>query len=203
MIVYVETNFVLELAREQEQAISAKKILELAQDGKLELAFPSFSLSEAFSTIKREQNERNDLFNSLVKTLKELQRSEPHTKIMVDLGPVLVVLKEAVQKEFEPLHSIVGQMLHIGGSLETDETGFWQAVVYQRQFNLQQQDSIIYSAIITDLQRRTLQEAKCFLSLDNRAFASNPRIKSELKLYNCLYFGNVQKSLSFIQHAIQ
>ncbi len=31
MIVYVETNFVLELAREQEQAVSAKKILELAR----------------------------------------------------------------------------------------------------------------------------------------------------------------------------
>ena len=58
MIVYVETNFVLEIAREQEQVESANQILILAEQGKIELAFPSFTISEPFSTIIRQRKER-------------------------------------------------------------------------------------------------------------------------------------------------
>ena len=54
MIVYVETKFVLEIAREQEQVVSANKILMLAEQGKIELAFPGFTRSEPFSTIKQQ-----------------------------------------------------------------------------------------------------------------------------------------------------
>jgi hypothetical protein len=51
MIVYVESNFVLEIVREQEEAVAASTILTLAESGKLKLAFPSFVLSEPFETI--------------------------------------------------------------------------------------------------------------------------------------------------------
>lgn len=124
MIVYVESNFILEIAREQEQASFAKKILELAEDEKIELAFPSFSLSETFSTVKRQQEERNSLYNSLVETLEQLQRSEPHKQIKLDLELVLAILNDAVNKEFDPLHSTIERMLTIGISLETDVFSF-------------------------------------------------------------------------------
>src|SRR5881394_3448686 len=46
LIAYIESNFVLELALEQEEAPAAQKILELAEKGRIELAFPTFALSE-------------------------------------------------------------------------------------------------------------------------------------------------------------
>jgi len=39
MIVYVETNFILELAFEQEQLQAANEILKLAEQSKVEFAF--------------------------------------------------------------------------------------------------------------------------------------------------------------------
>lgn len=63
MIVYVETNFVLEIAREQEQVVSANKILALAEEGKIELAFPAFTLSEPFSTIIRQRTHNLCCYN--------------------------------------------------------------------------------------------------------------------------------------------
>ncbi len=203
MIVYVESNFILEIAREQEEASFARKILDFAESGGIELAFPSFSLSETFSTIKRQQEERNSLYNSLVETLKQLQRSEPHKRIMLDLESVLVVLNDAVNKEFGPLHSTVERMLSIGRSLETNVSSFRQAIVYQGQLSLRkQQDSVIFSTIIADLERRLPDETKCFLSRD-KDFADNPRIKSKLKPYRCSYLPSFKDGLYSIQNTLQ
>lgn len=44
MIVYVETNFILELAFQQEQHQAVNSILELAERGKIELVYPGFSI---------------------------------------------------------------------------------------------------------------------------------------------------------------
>ena len=79
MIVYVETNFVLEIVLAQEQHISAEAILSMAETHKLELAFPSFILSEVSSTIVRRQKERKELYISLQNTLEQIKRSE-HSK---------------------------------------------------------------------------------------------------------------------------
>ena len=203
MIVYVESNFILEIAREQEQVASAKKILELAEDGKIELAFPSFALSEPFSTVIRKRNERNDLYDSLVSNLKQLQRSELHKQIMVDLEPVLVILKDAVKRDLDLLFSTIERMLSIGLSLETDVSSFRQALVYQNELDLSELDSIIYSTIFTDLRRRSHNEIKRFLSRDKKAFATNRRIKRELKDYNCSYIGSFAKGLEFIENTLQ
>jgi predicted nucleic acid-binding protein len=202
MIVYVESNFVLEMAREQEQAASAKKILELAEDGKIELAFPGFALSEPFSTVIRNRNERNELYNSLVTTLKQLQRSEPHKQIMVDLEPVLVVLDDAIKRDLDSLYSTIERMLSIGRLLETDVSSFRQAVIYQKELGLSELDSIIYSTIITDLGRRPYDEVKRFLSRDKQAFATNRGIKSKLRSHRCSYIGNFTQGLDFIEHAL-
>lgn len=44
MIVYVETNFVVEIALEQEERGEASEIIALAEKGDVELAFPILSL---------------------------------------------------------------------------------------------------------------------------------------------------------------
>ena len=51
MDVYVETNFVLELALLQEQHESCEKILRFQQTGKIRLIVPAYSLIEPFETI--------------------------------------------------------------------------------------------------------------------------------------------------------
>lgn len=202
MIVYVESNFVLEIALEQEQSSSAEAILKLAESNKIELAFPSFALSEPFSTIMHRNKERADLHQSLTVTLRQLQRSEPHKQTILDLQPLLVILKNAVNREFDLLHSTVARLLKIGRSVELDEFSLKHALVYQGQIDLKPQDSIIYSTLITDMQRRPHTETKCFLSRDKEAFSTNPAIKPELASLNCRYIGNFAQGLDFIQHAL-
>jgi predicted kinase len=130
MIVYVESNFVLEIALEQEQSSSAEAILKLAESDTIELAFPSFALSEPFSTIMHRNKERADLHQSLMVTLRQLQRSEPNKQTILDLQPLLIILKNAVNREFDLLHSTVARLLKNGKTVELDDPSLRQALVY-------------------------------------------------------------------------
>lgn len=131
MIVYVESNFVLELALEQEQWAAANAILALAEQRKIKLAFPGFVLSEPFEQIARERRERNSLYNSLLKSLAYLQRSEPHRNILFTMEPVVKVLKEAPFRQFERLHIIFEKLLGVGECVDVNTACFRNALNYQ------------------------------------------------------------------------
>lgn len=202
MIVYVESNFILEMALEQEQYLSTSAILELVENGKIALALPSFALSEPFATVMHRNRERVELHSRLTMSLGQLRRSESHKQAIHELQPLLVILKNAVNREFDLLHSTVARLLRVGKSIELDSSILEQALNYQEQFGLKPQDSIIYSSVIADMQQRPSTESKCFLSRDKEAFSTNPGIKSEMTLYNCRYIGNFAQGLAFIQHAL-
>lgn len=50
MRVYVESNFVLEIALEQEQHRACEDLVRLAEDAAIELVLPSFALLEPYHT---------------------------------------------------------------------------------------------------------------------------------------------------------
>src|SRR5260370_952176 len=84
MIAYVESNFVLELALQQEDHVSANSILTFAVDKKIDLAFPTFSLIEQFWTLANRRSKREKLekdHGELMKEIEQLQRSEIHKSI--------------------------------------------------------------------------------------------------------------------------
>ena len=56
MKVYVETNFVLELALEQAQHAECEEILRLAESKSVEIALPAFSFVESASKVERRKS---------------------------------------------------------------------------------------------------------------------------------------------------
>lgn len=215
MIVYVESNFVLETALSQEQSVSAEAILSLAEQGKIALAFPSFALSEPFTTFMHRSGRRLRLYRELDITLKEIKRSESLRGIALSMETLVAALKLAREIEFDPLHAVFGRMLAAGRSIEIDSSIFSDALVYQDSLSLFSQDSIIYAAVISDLKKRPQAERKCFLSRDKHAFSESDdpllkkssknkfeagsSINAELKQHNCQYMGSFDNRLNFIQ----
>ncbi len=205
MIVYIESNFILEMALEQEQAVAAETIMALAEKASLKLTYPSFVLSEPFECLMRERRERNLLQISLRKSLATLQRSRPHQNVMVDLKPIIDILQAATSKQLERLNAIFAWLLAIGECIHIDTIDFHQALLYQQRLDLSPQDSIIYASVIADLRARAQDEEKCFLSRDRKAFAQDDdrELKAELSTYNCRYIGNFAQGLEYIQHTLQ
>lgn len=205
MIVYIESNFVLEIALEQEQSQAADSILSFAERGEIKLLYPSFILSEPFEALMRERRERNALHASRVRSLSNLRRSEPHKQIMLDLEPVVNILKDAHVRQIDLLHSAFERLLEAGECVDVDVTSFRNALTYQKSLYLSPQDSIIYATMIADLKKQPEKEQKCFLSRDKKAFDNDDdrSIKSELEIYNCRYIGNLMQGLAFIQHILK
>lgn len=205
MIVYIESNFVLEMALEQEQVSSAVALLDLAENKKIKLAFSSFILGECYECIMRERRVRNELHKSLVKALRDLQRSKPHEKIKLDLEPMVDILKDAHTRQIDLLHRTMDRLLGIGINIEVNQDCFREALKYQGNLSLSPQDSIIYATMIADLKTRSHEERKYFLSRDRRAFGNNDDrdIKAELDTYNCHYIGSFIQGLEAIQRELQ
>ncbi len=199
---YIESNFVLELALGQEESSAAQAILELAETNKIQLVCPAFALSEPFSTITYRALERRRLYDSLATQLGQIQRSQPHQQIASALKPVLSMWLEMGKKETDLLESTVKRLLNVSKPVEMDLLSFEQALAYRDLYSLSLQDAIVYSAVLTDLRLRNPKEAKCFISRNSKDF-SDPGIKSELKPYNCRYIASFTDGLGFMQSKIR
>ena len=97
------------------------------------------------------------------------------------------------------------QLLNVGRCISIDTSNFGEALTYRRSLELSPQDSIIYSAVAMDLKNQPIEDVKCFLSRDRKAFGreANHRVKVELGKYNCRYIGSFIQGLDFIRRSLK
>jgi hypothetical protein len=89
-----------------------------------------------------------------------------------------------LRKEIDLLESTTKRLLFAGTVIELTVATFDRAVRYQRQYGLSPQDSIILSAVMSDLEARAKNLFKCFISRNWKDF-DDPGILAELKAQNC------------------
>lgn len=199
MIVYVETNFVLQLALRQEEVHAADAILERAKRNLVRLVLPVFSLSEPYSTLTYRALDRRTIYNSLMQQLTLLSRSEPHQQTALVLQQLLLMWVDLETRETDLLHSAIVELLTVSRGIQTEVGDILQSARYRSLYNLSPQDAIILSAIIRDLGMQAPSEAKCFISTNIRDF-NNPGIRAELKSFNCRYISKLADGLGFIDN---
>ena len=76
MNVYVETNFVLELAFQQEELESCEQILRRCEAKRIQLVIPAYSLAEPHEKLIRQAKNRSELHRKLHDELEQLKRTE-------------------------------------------------------------------------------------------------------------------------------
>ncbi|MDQ3706558.1 MAG: PIN domain-containing protein [Chloroflexota bacterium] len=200
MIVYVETNFVLQLALRQEEANAADAILERAQSDSIKLVLPAFSLSEPYSTLTYRSLERRSIYNSLDQQLTLLRRSEPHRQTALALQQLLSMWGDLETRETDWLHSAIVEILMVGRAIQVELEDIQQSALYRKLYDLSPQDAIILSVIVRDLGTQDADESKCFISTNVKDFR-HPGIRAELKSLNCRYISKLADSLDFIDNA--
>lgn len=202
MIVYVESNFVLEIALGQESFRSADEIVNLAEDGELKLVFPSFALSEPFITLEHRARERNRLYSSLTEHLKQLSRSVPHQVDVLTLQPLLPTLAQIGLREDDLLAVVMERLLTVGRSVPMDRQNFPLSRELRRRVRLSAPDAIILAAVLTDLARQATHEQKWFFSRNWKDF-DDPWIVDQLHGHNCRYVENFADGLVEIRAALE
>ena len=99
MTVYVESNFVLEQALQQEQSDSCDAIVNLAASSDISLVIPAFSLAEPHQALTQKEKVRNRLSNELQHQLSELGRSKPYRGVPDDFSALATILIRSAEQE--------------------------------------------------------------------------------------------------------
>lgn len=201
MIVYLDTNFLLEIAFGQEQEMHAKEIMKLAVDGKIELVCPCFVLIEPYWTIKNRDSNRKQLLKSIELELQQQKRSLNNSIEIGNLTNAHMSITNIGIKEGNAYNDILNKVLEIGTFIDITKDTFISSLTYSSSYGLGPQDALIYSAIISDMKKQSSGALKCFLSRNSKDFDMDA-LKRELSEYNCRYFTNFEHGLGYINSQI-
>lgn len=183
MNIYVESNFVLELALFQKQHVSCEDILRLCQAGNAQLIIPAYSLVEPYETLIRRHRQRKQMKAELDSELKQLARTTTYVHRLdgfQNLTALLIDSADEEAKRLEQTRSLLSQTAEI---LPLDRAILETATRYQVDHDLSPQDALVYAAVLSHLKRSGTQQS-CFLNNNSKDF-DDPDLVEELNGYNC------------------
>lgn len=202
MNIYVETNFVLELALLQEQYKSCGNIISDCQEGKTNLVIPAYCLVEPYETLIRRTKTRQKLKEDIKTQLEELARSEPYKEDVAALKSDLTnLLAGSSDEDNERLREVLSQILSLAEVIPLAPCILTSAFGFESSLNLSPQDSIVYTSVISHLSV-TEVEKKCFLNRNSRDF-DTPDIVEALDNYGCKMLFSFNNGYNYIQSQIR
>ena len=196
MIVYIESNFVLELALLQEEHRSCNSIVSLAESLTIDLAIPAFSLFEPYEVWRRRTWERTELYERLIQEMGQLARTEPYAKTVEDLGDPASILVRSGNEDKGRLDLTLGRILDCAVVIPSQGETLRDAIQFQESLDLSPQDSVVYASVIAHLSAAS-PGPKCFLNRDRKDF-SIPDIREGLERYDCRLITRFADGLSYI-----
>lgn len=196
MNVYVESNFVLEHALEQEECETCTEIIRLASEGRLKLVIPAFSLAEPHQAISAKAKTRSRLGEDLRVHLSELGRSRPHRGIPASFDTLAAALIASAEFEREGVRRAVSELLECAEVIPLDADTVRSAAEMGTCHGLSGQDSIVLASVLAHLAATEPTES-CFLNRNAKDF-DDPDIRDRLEMLNCRFFAKFTPALSYI-----
>ncbi len=200
MNIYVETNFILELALLQEQHASCAEIMRLCETGSARLVIPAYSLAEPYETLTRRHRQRKQMKAALDDELKQLIRTAAYAHRLSGWQEVTALLIDSADEEAKRLDSTRSRLLKIADIIPLEARTLEEAVRYQTVHKLSPQDALVYAAVLLHLKQDKPSQS-CFLNRNSKDF-DDPDIVEELNTYNCKLLPRFDTGLQFILSAV-
>jgi predicted nucleic acid-binding protein len=195
--IYVETNFVLEIAFEQEQYPSCEKVLQLCETGQAQLIIPAYSLAEPHEKLVRQARNRKELQLSLDHELRQLSRKSSYADRIKNIQSISSLIVQSSQEEQNRFIQCRKRLLQIGEIVALTADILLAATTYETTYDLAPQDAIVYASVISHLQCSQPQPA-CFLNRNSKDF-DIPEVVNELNQLNCRMIPRFDHGYSFLQ----
>ncbi|HXH09476.1 MAG TPA: PIN domain-containing protein [Alphaproteobacteria bacterium] len=196
MNIYVEANFVLELALLQEQHASCEDILRLCEAGSAGLFLPAYSLVEPYETLVRRHWRRRQMKRELEQELGQLRRTALYTQRLGELLTLTSLLIDSVNDETKRLEDTRSRLLSLAHVIPLDISVLAAAARYQIERGLSPQDAVVYAAVLSHLRQSGAPES-CFLNKNSKDF-DDPGLVEELNTYHCRLIPQFDDGYHFI-----
>ncbi len=199
MIVFVETNFVLELALLQHEHEECEALLALqGEHPRMELALPAFSIGEAYEAWGRKFRQRSRLQEDLKREIDQLSRSRPYREQSKSFREMTNrLLFESGEEEKRRLDRTLNLILRSARLIPMDITTVSKSLELQKTRSLEPQDAIVYASVLDHLTRRP-RGPGCFITKNSKDFL-NPDIEEDLAGYDCKLLTNFKDGLGYVR----
>jgi predicted nucleic acid-binding protein len=198
--VFVETNFVIEVALEQQESPSCMALLELAEHGAIRLLVPAYSLIEPHETLTRRHLDRAALRSRVSSELAQLARTTPLAQRVAASQEIVSLLVDSAVYETRRIEEVKARIWTAAEVLPLSLEVVQSAADYQTRFDLSAQDAVVYASIRTSL-ALDHASASCFVSRNPRDFA-DPDVRQDLASVNCRYLSSFDTALQYIHHVL-
>ncbi|HVR40034.1 MAG TPA: PIN domain-containing protein [Thermoanaerobaculia bacterium] len=200
MNVFVETNFVIEVALEQQEAASCEAFLHLANTNAIRLSVPAYSFIEPHEMLTRRHLDRESLRSRVSNELAQLARSTPLTERVAASQEIVKLMVDSVEYERKRISEVKERLWSIGEVLPLDAAVLQSAVECQNKFDLSPQDAVVYASIRAKL---VVDHAatSCFVSRNPGDF-DDPDLRQDLAALNCKYFSSFDTALQYVRHSL-
>jgi predicted nucleic acid-binding protein len=201
VIVFVETNFVLELVLRQEQHDSCGHLLNLAQQDKITIAVPAFSVVEPYQTLRRRHRDRVHLKQRLDRELLQLRRTLDYRSRLQEAEQVVALLIDSSNEQWRQLETVRQRLLQLATLLPLDSAALERASGLQNRHDLGPEDACVLASVLAHLEK-TNPATACFLNRDSKDFA-DPDIVEELQRLKCKLIPSFDDGLAFVRSRIR
>ncbi len=200
MVVYIETNFLLEVAFQHGQHASCQRLLALAEAGKIELVLPAFSLTEPYETLIRREQESRELAEKMTAGLRQLGRAVSTATIAAEALRIPELLNEVSGQNRARLREVQSRLVRVATVIAQDAVVVEAAFAAEQRFNLSPQDAVVFASILSHLEQAPAGE-KLFLELD--AHFRNPDVLAELQRLGCLLRSSFDDGLQRVAYLLR
>ena len=183
MIVYVEPNYLLELAFEQEQHSECLALLELADAGKITLIIPAFSVGECFERLSRLKQQRLNIQAALRADIRELGRSTKSVPLSEQLSMLTQSLVAGAEDDRQRYDAILIRLLDRAEFIPLTAEVIRDGLATRARFGLSAPDGIVLASVMAHLQQAR-PAAAVFVNKNRKDF-NNPDIKTALGSLGC------------------
>jgi predicted nucleic acid-binding protein len=182
LILYVESNFLLEIALRRDERESCESLIRHAKEDQLTMVMPSFCVGEVYEAHGRRATRRKSLHKELTSEIKELSRSGPFAEFEKETEGLTQLMVESIEFEKAQLDRAVEEILDVAELASLDASTFALARRAQQEFGLLAQDSIVLASIVEHLQARA-EGRSCFITKD-KGFG-DPDVENLLEGLGC------------------
>ena len=199
MNVFVESNFLLEIAFQQENHVACERIVAGAKAGRYALQVPQYALTEVFQTLHRRGTERADYQRYFQREIEQHRREAETDATEIDLLVRLLndLLTTRTATQASRLFALTQQMAAEAPGPPLTAAVLAEAPTLQMAHGLAAQDALVYASVLAGLRQRP-SGPKLFVTRNNSDF-EKPAIVEELQRYECRLLANFKGAADLLE----
>jgi len=198
--VYAESNFVLEIALEQEQHRACEELLQLAANKAIELVLPAFALLEPNHTLVTRRIDGEELYRQLHAQTKQLERTASIAANVSRLREAVdLVVPRAAQDAARRFLEARQMLLDVARMIPLGSSELRNAATLAVEFGLKLPDAVMLASVLADAAMKP--SPSMFLNRNTHDF-NDPDVKRRLEQMSCDLVGGFDGGLARVRHAL-